>query len=144
MLPLDAAAHTNFKADSAPSFPIAQPHVNIAGIVQAIKQEFEPRFAALEQRLETISSSTKQELKGMFDELKTFLVPSAQPPLPQSGVAPSPALSVKSTTAVAVQSVHHGELLYIAANLCLQFLQKIQQKACIMILHIKLKTLLGL
>lgn len=80
----------------------------------------------------------------MFDELKTFLAPSAQPQLPPSNVAPSPALSVQPGTAVAVQSVYQGELLYIVANLCSQFLQVIQQKACITILHIKLKILLKL
>ncbi|KAL1942885.1 hypothetical protein VTO73DRAFT_4556 [Trametes versicolor] len=105
-LSLEDAARVNFKPEPA-HLPIAAPagldvQAVVQAAVQAVRDELEPRLTAIEQRIQDTSASTKQELQGMFADLKTFLAgasvpgpmagPSAQvqAPAPRPPRSPSP------------------------------------------------------
>lgn len=59
----------------------------VEAAVQGVKAELEPRLARIERSIQDTSASTKQELRGMFADLKTYLASSTQP----AGPVPAPA-----------------------------------------------------
>ncbi|KAI0633912.1 hypothetical protein C8Q77DRAFT_1217292 [Trametes polyzona] len=85
LLPLDVAGREHFQA--APERPLAAPQQGFDAqvVLDGLKEQLEPRLSLIERRIEEAAASTRQELKGLFDNLKTLLagVPPA-PPAPAS------------------------------------------------------------
>ncbi|KAI0628002.1 hypothetical protein C8Q77DRAFT_1068933, partial [Trametes polyzona] len=85
LLPLHVAGREHFQA--APERPLAAPQqgFDAQAVLDGLKEQLEPRLSSIERKIEEAAASTRQELKGLFDNLKTLLagVPPA-PPAPAS------------------------------------------------------------
>ncbi|KAH9852007.1 hypothetical protein C2E23DRAFT_860305 [Lenzites betulinus] len=105
LLPLESAVRSKFQPapERLPAAP--QQGIDLQAVVEAVKNQLEPRLAAIERRIEETASATKQELRGMFSELKDFLggprAPVPAPAVPQEPVvAPERPQSPGSLTSI--------------------------------------------
>ncbi|KAI0628493.1 hypothetical protein C8Q77DRAFT_1220921 [Trametes polyzona] len=86
LLPLDVAGRDHFQA--APERPLAAPQqgFDAQAVLDALKEQLEPRLSSIERKIEEADASTRQELKELFDNLKTLL--AGVPPTPPAPGSP--------------------------------------------------------